>query len=46
MPRAILGSLGLSSSVYCLVAIALVGAVRWDKVSEDEPLPDAIRPVT
>ena len=33
MPRAILGSLGLSASVYCLVAFALVGAVRWDKVS-------------
>ena len=46
LPRGILGSLGVSTAVYVVVAIALAGAVRYDAddATLEHPLSAALKP--
>lgn len=42
MPAGVIGSLAISTLLYCAVAIVLVGAVPWRDVNVDTPLQSAL----
>jgi basic amino acid/polyamine antiporter, APA family len=45
MPRGILGSLAICTTLYVAVSLVITGMVKYDKVSVDAPLAEAFRSV-
>ncbi|MGZ4592775.1 MAG: amino acid permease [Actinomycetes bacterium] len=45
MPRGILGSLAICTTLYVAVSLVVTGMVKYDKVSVDAPLAEAFRSV-
>jgi APA family basic amino acid/polyamine antiporter len=45
MPRGILGSLAICTTLYVAVSLVVTGMVRYDKLSVDAPLAEAFRSV-
>src|SRR3954471_9668915 len=45
MPRGILGSLAICTTLYVAVSLVITGMVKYDKISVDAPLAEAFRSV-
>ncbi len=45
VPYGVLGSLGIGTIIYCVVAIVLVGIVPWQRVDQNNALAAAVAPL-